>query len=547
MTSRGSKAAQADALAAQGHWRQAAAAYAALVKAGRSSFQLHHHYGIALLRLGEYRRATEQLQEACRRDPKSQDALNNLSAAQLKQGDPLAAEATCRRIISRTPSHAKAWTNLGLALCEQGRVAEGVAAMGQALEFAPEYPIARGNLLLNLNYIATDGEELAGFHRRLCATLSAATPRPRLRTPGEKVRLGYVSSDFRSHSVAYFMTAVVEGHDRSAFEVSCYSSTHAPDALTERFAQAADRFTDVADLTDAEAAARIQADGVDILVDLGGHTAGNRLGLFALRPAPIQVTYLGYPATTGCSFIDYRLVDALTDPPGTDRFATERLVRLPAPFLCYEAWPGAPAPAALPALARGHVTYGSFNHASKISDATVDLWCRILAGAPGSRLYLKARGVSAPDACTAMRRRFEAQGIDGTRITLQGLVGDLQAHLATYGEVDVALDTFPYHGTTTTCEALWMGVPVITLAGELHAARVGVSLLAAVGLQSLVAPTPEAYVGLALSLPKEPTRLAALRARLRGIVAGSSLCDRARLVGGLEQAYRTMLQAQAED
>ncbi len=542
----GSKVARADALATQGRWREAAAAYAALMKAGQVAAGLHHNYGIVLMHLGEVERAIELLQEACRRDPQSLDALNNLSGAQLKQGNPLAAEATCRQVLARDPGHPMAWTNLGLALCEQGRVAEGIAAMGQALDLAPEYAIARDNLLLNLNYIATDGKELAEFHRRLCATQQVSAARLRSHALGGRIRLGYVSSDFRSHSVAYFMTAVVEGHDRRAFEVSCYSSTHTPDAVTERFARAADRFVDVATLTDAEAAARIEADGVDILVDLGGHTAGNRLGIFALRPAPIQATYLGYPATTGCPFIDYRLVDSVTDPPGTDRFATEQLVRLPAPFLCYEAWPGAPPPAPLPAQARGHVTYGSFNHASKISDATVDLWCRILAASPESRLCLKARAFSAPDACAAMRRRFEAQGIDGTRINLQGLVGDLQAHLATYGEVDIALDTFPYHGTTTTCEALWMGVPVITLAGELHAARVGASLLAAVGLQSLVAPTPEAYVGLALSLPKEPARLAALRARLRGIVASSALCDRGRLVKGLEAAYQTMAQGQAQ-
>jgi predicted O-linked N-acetylglucosamine transferase (SPINDLY family) len=342
--------------------------------------------------------------------------------------------------------------------------------------------------------------------------------------------------------VSFFMAGILWTHERSAFEIFCYSTTHAPDRRTENFRQLAEHFVDLSSCSDAEAAQRIEADQIDILVDLGGHTSGNRLGIFALRPAPVQVSYLGYPATTGCSFIDYRLIDALTDPEGSEAFSTERLIRLPAPFLLYNphsTFPGSTPP---PALANGFITFGSFNFSSKITENTLDLWSRVLTEVPGSRMFIKARAFSQAAVCERFREQFSQRGIDPARLTFSGPIEGAQGHLAAYGKVDIALDTFPYNGTTTTCEALWMGVPVVSLVGDLHAARVGYSILTAVGLGGMAAPSPDNYVALAAAFSQDIHQLAVFRGQLQKAVAQSPLCDRFRLTRGLEDAYRKMLQ-----
>ena len=535
------KTAEAESLAEAGRWREAAEAYAKLATAGLSNYQLHFNYGTVLMNWGRYQDGREQLLAALRYQPNSLEALNNLAGAHLKLGNACAAEEVCRQILSAQPDFHTAWTNLGVALSYQGRVSEGIEAMKRALEIAPEDWIARDNLLLNLNYTATDGNDLADVHHLLCAYLPSSPQKQLPDIHGRRIRVGYVSSDFRGHSVAYFMAGVIGTHDRSAFEVFCYSMTSAPDWMTKNFVRMAEHFVDLATYTDPEAAARIEADQVDVLVDLGGHTTGNRLGIFALRPAPVQVSYLGYPATTGCSFIDYRLVDGLTDPDGSDSFSTERLVRLPAPFLCYYPHPDFPPTAPLPALANGYITFGSFNHSSKISDDTLDLWSRVLAEVPDSRLFIKSRELADPVVCERFRERFVQRGLDSSRITFSGLLLNAVEHFAAYGKIDIALDTFPYNGTTTTCEALWMGVPVISLVGNLHAARVGYTILTAVGLGDLAVTSAEEYVALSAALAEDKQQLADLRGHLQSIIAHSPLCDRFRLTKGLENAYRKML------
>lgn len=533
---------EAFAMAEAGRWREAAEAFGQVIAAGASDYAVHFACGTALMRCGRYEEACGHLRAALKHQPQSLEALNNLAAANLRLGDPCATEEACRLILAVQPDDHGAWTNLGLALSHQGRVHEGLEALQQALDLAPGDRIIRDNLLLHLNYVATGGEDLALVHNLLCAQLPSAPPKPLARPRSERIRIGYVSSDFRSHSVSFFMAPVLHAHDRSAFEVFCYSTTYAPDQRTGSFRQLAEHFVDLAMASDAEAARRIEADNIDILVDLGGHTSGNRLDVFARRPAPIQATYLGYPATTGCPFIDYRLVDGLTDPEGAEAFSSERLVRLPAPFLCYDPHPVTPAVAPLPALAKGHITFGSFNHSSKISDETIELWSQVLEAVPASRLFLKARAFSNPAVRSLYLQRFADRGIPEERLTFSGHTEGAQEHLAAYGQIDIALDTYPYHGTTTTCEALWMGVPVISLTGNLHAARVGLSLLTAVGLDSLAAASTEEYVALAIALSADLAQLATMREHLQRRVARSPLCDRARFTKGLEQAYRWMLE-----
>ncbi len=290
---------------------------------------------------------------------------------------------------------------------------------------------------------------------------------------------------------------------------------------------------------DHEVAERVRRDGIDILVDLAGHTANNRLGVFAQRAAPVQISYLGYPDTTGLPTIDYRLTDAVADPDGADAGYAERLYRLPDGFLCYEPPADAPAVTARPGALRGTITFASFNNLAKVNDAVVDAWARILAGVPGSRLLLKNRALGDAGVRERCAGMFAARGIGPERLEMTGWTADQHSHLALYGEVDIALDTFPYNGTTTSCEALWMGVPVVTLAGDHHVGRVGRSLLGRIGLEALCAADPADYVDLAIRLAARPDKLDALRANLRPLMR-VRLCDALAFTRTLEAAYRAI-------
>ena len=354
--------------------------------------------------------------------------------------------------------------------------------------------------------------------------------------PGRRLRVGYVSRNFLRHSVAFFAEPVIAGHDRTRFEVYGYHTHSVVDETTQRIASRVDAWRHVGVEDDETLARRIFDDGIDILVDLGGHTKRNRLGVFARRPAPVQITWLGYPDTTGVAGIDYRITDEIADPaPEADARHTERLLRLPAPFLCY-----AP-PADSPAVALrgpGPVVFGSFNMLAKVNDATVGLWSRVLCEVPDSRMVLKSAALAHRETAARVLSAFEARGIARERIVLKGWADERSDHLAAYGEIDIALDTHPYNGTTTTCEALWMGVPVVTLEGVAHMSRVGSTLLRAVGLSELVAPDAGAYVAAAVALGREDARRTALRAGLRARLEASSLLDAQRFTRGYESALR---------
>jgi len=356
------------------------------------------------------------------------------------------------------------------------------------------------------------------------------------------LRIGYVSPDFFHHPVANFIAPVLAAHDRTAVEVFCYAEVKTPDAVTERLrglVESPHHWRDTNGMSDDSVAAAIRADGIDILIDLAGHTVGARLLVFARKPAPIQATWLGYPATTGLTQIDWRITDPLADPPGlTDDQYSEKLLRLPTGFNCYQPIDDMPPVAPLPADANGYVTFGCFNHAAKLRDRTLEVWAELLRAVPGSRLCLKHRGFGLPSAAAEYRQDFERRGIPAARLDLISFIDDTRRHLAAYDRVDVALDPFPYNGTTTTCEALWMGVPVVALAGPTHMSRVGVSLLTRAGLPELVADTPARYIEIAAGLAADRERLRTLRAGLRARVAGSSLCDAARVTRELETALR---------
>jgi len=365
----------------------------------------------------------------------------------------------------------------------------------------------------------------------------------RARRRDEALRVALVSPDFREHPVGWFIQTLIGALDRSRVHVTCVHAAPIRDAGTDRVRRAADAFEDVSAMDDAALCAWARQQGFDVAVDLAGHSAGSRLGAFARGLAPVQATYLGHPVTTGLSAIDARLVDSTTDPAGSDGLCVERLVRLDPVFIAYGPLENAPgvARAAVASDAADGITFGSFNAVTKISDACVAMWARVLGAVPRARLVLKGATLAEPALRELTRGRFAACGVDPRRVEVLAPTRSTAEHLAAYRGVDIALDTYPYHGTTTTCEAMWMGVPVVTLAGDRHASRVGASLLNAVGLGDLIAQAEDEFVRIASQLAADAARRERLRAPGRGLremMESSALCD----ARGLAERFTSSLE-----
>lgn len=502
--------------------------------------------GAACLDAGLAVEAAVALGHAVALEPTRPEAQNILGVALLAAGEFLDARASFDEALRLRPGYAAAHDNLGRLCKAEGRLAEAIPHYRAALAAKPD-PNTHSNLLFALNCVAdlAPGEIFAEhrrWHQLYAAPLAPATPpAPLARPPGRRLRIGYVSPDFTHHAVGYFIEPVLAAHDRARVEIFCYASVAAPDRFTERMRGLAEHWRDIAPLNDEAAAALIRADEIDLLVDLAGHTAKNRLLLFARRPAPAQATWIGYPNTTGLDAIDYRLTDAISDPPGTtEAFCSERLVRLPTTFSCYGPDDDAPTVNPLPATDSNKVTFGCFNSFAKVTPAVITVWSRILEALPEARLLLKSRGLNDLSVAARLHAAFSAAGITPDRIVLNGDELSVAAHLGLYHGVDIALDPFPYNGTTTTCEALWMGVPVVTLAGRTHVARVGASLLTHTGLTNWIAASPDDYVERAVAAARDLPRLAELRRTLRERLRASPLCDASRFTRGLEEAYEAM-------
>ena len=354
-----------------------------------------------------------------------------------------------------------------------------------------------------------------------------------------RLRVGYVSADFFTHPAAYFFEPLLAAHDRTNLEIFCYSAGARSDETTNRLREIAGAWRSIVGMNDETVARIIEADAIDILVDLSGHTAGNRLLVFARKPAPVQATYLGSLTTTGLTAIDYKLTDRFLTPDGTAERFSEELVRLPHCFVCYQPPHGAPPVAALPSSKGGRVTFGSFNNLTKVMPEVVALWSRILRALPETKIILKDRTLADPAQCARYLGLFAENGVEAGRVELLPRT-TMADYLAVYDRVDIAFDPFPYNGCTTTCDALWMGVPVITLAGAMSYSRFGVSLLSNLGLDELIAATPDKYVEKAVALANDRKRLMVLRSELRSRMAASPLCDAKAFAKGIEEAYRRM-------
>lgn len=501
----------------------------------------YNNLGVALMGLGRLEDAAVRYRQAIFLAPDFVEAHYNLGRAQAERGKADEALDCFERAVRLKPDAVGALNNLGNAYKDQGRLDEAIACYRKALAVAPLDAPVHSNLLFSLLYHPRLGpDEVFREHREFGrrhekAPAAAAPPRPAGAGP-RRLRIGYVSPDFREHVVSFFIEPVLASHDRARFEVCCYSDAPRPDAATRRLQGYADRWRPLTGLTDAQAADLIRGDEVDLLVDLAGHTGGNRLRMVALRPAPLQGTYLGYMGTTGLTAVDFRITDAYADPPGmTERWHTEELVRLPETGLCYQPGHTPDAAERPPALDAGRVTFGSFNNIAKVTADVVALWSRALRAAPGSQLLLKSGAGDAGD--RRLREAFAANGVEEGRVTLIGRTPSRYAYLKLYHGVDVCLDPFPYNGITTTCDALWMGVPLITLAGRTSVSRQGVGLLSNVGLHELIAETPDAYVAVAARLTAQLSKLSALRSGLRERMTRSPLMDRVRFTRRLEAAY----------
>jgi protein O-GlcNAc transferase len=507
-----------------------------------------NNLGSALWLAGESAAAAEAYEKALAAQPTFAVAHENLGNVLRDLGRFGEAIAACRQAIALDPNSAGAYKSLGTSQRAMGDLDGAIASYQRAIELNPVGLDFHVNLALSHLYRAESEPSLqleilrAWDERWVQPLVRQIQPFGNDRQANRRLRVGYVSPDFRNHSVAVFLLGIFANHNPESVEIFCYSGVQKPDAMTERLKKMVHHWRDINGTKDPEAAEMIRQDKIDLLVDLSGHTTGNRMMLFARRPAPVQVSYLGYAATTGLCTIDYRLTDAYADPPGmTERLHSETLVRLPRTFLCYTVPRDMPEVEPPPVLEKGFVTFASFNYLPKISSLSIGMWSEILKRVPGSRMVVKSLGLSDSAAKDLLLEKFAHCGISADRLRIHGLM-DVEAHFAMYRDIDIVLDTYPYCGTTTTCEAIWMGVPVITLAGKAHISRVGVSLLSNIGLTDLIAQTSEGYIEIAEKLAGDTHRMSELRARQRQMMAQSPLMDGKTFTRNLEAVYRELWQ-----
>ncbi|MDR3509089.1 MAG: tetratricopeptide repeat protein, partial [Caulobacteraceae bacterium] len=498
---------------------------------------------MALDRLGEAETVYTELLAA---HPDYADAHGNLGAVYIRGGRPFAAKAACERALALDPGQHRWMSNLAVTLKDLGRFDEAEAMFRRALEIRPDYAVGHGNLLFCLNYHpGRSAEEVFAEYRRWdeahARPLAPAEPNfDNDRNPERRLRVGLVSPDFREHSARHFLEPMMAGLDRTRLEIIAYAEVARPDAVTEQFRALADEWRSTIGLSDEALAAMIRADRIDVLIDFGGHTASSRLQVFARRPAPVQIAHmLGCGYTSGLSAIDAFLADEHLAPPGSEPLFAERLVRLPRIPLAYVPPEGMPQPGPTPALVNGHVTFGYFGRPERINDAVVAAWSAILKGCPGSRLMLNAKAFQEPEFRVLFLERFAAQGIGAARLDLVFTTPQPRTWAA-YGAIDIALDPFPHNAGTTTIEALWLGVPVLSIRDRPSVGRFGASILSAVGLENWVADDVQAYVARGIAAASDIAALDALRGGLRARFLASPLSDAAGLGLDLQSAIRDL-------
>jgi len=488
--------------------------------------------------------AEAALRRAIELSPKYAEALVNLGNVLERTGREDEAIVGFKSAAEFKPDYADAFNSLGNATSNRGLHDEAIAAYRQALELKPEHSEVLSNLASVMSahpafsaaQVASQYAKWASIHADPLRKFQVAYSNNR--DPNRLLRIGYVSPDFSNHPVGRFLRPIFDHHDHEHFEIICYSDGRTPDSYTEALKARADEWHAAADLMDGDLAERMRAHGIDILVDLAVHTLNNRLLMFARKPAPVQITYLGYPGTTGLAAMDYRITDRFLSLEGSASEGPEKLIYLKS-YWCYQAPTIAPEVAPLPATQTGHVTFGCLNNPSKVSRQCLELWAEILRGVPDSHLILFSKKGQSED---RLYKLFAAHDIGRDRIELV-FTQPFDQYLATYNRIDIALDPFPVNGGTTSCDALWMGCPLVTLAGDLAVRRSGSSILGQIGLSEFVAASPDEYAKIATELARDTSKLAQLRSTMRGRMLSSPLMDAAGFARELEQAYRAVWRA----
>jgi predicted O-linked N-acetylglucosamine transferase (SPINDLY family) len=570
-----------DARLLAGQIEPAVAAYRSAIRLAPRRAVAHAGLGNALQAQEDFAGAIECYRQAISLDPNVADTWNNLTNALRRTKQVEQAIQAAQTAIRLKPDLAEAHANLGLCYRDQRRIDEAIDAFSAALrinprqetthnelgnaykeraqldeaiacyrramEINPKYSAAHSNLIYAMHFHpGIDAgmilEEARKWDRALGRGEKETRGRGEMRA-GRKLRVGYVSADFRDHVVGRNLLPLFRHRDRDRFEVTCYATARMSDHVTDDFRSHSDHFCDLSSLTPQTAAQRVREDGIDILVDLSLHMGGTFLPMFALKPAPVQATFAGYPGTTGLSAIDFRLTDPYLDPPENDPFYSERSIRLPSTFWCYEAFADAAPEVSPPPLDRnGFVTFGCLNNFCKVNERVLELWASVLAEMPGSKMVLLAPEGESRRRTLAAFSRF---GIDSARIEFVDIQPRNQ-YLKVYQKIDISLDTFPYNGHTTSLDSLWMGVPTVTLVGQLAVARAGFSQLSNLGLTELIAKTPQEYLQIAASLADDPRRLVQLRTTLRQTMQSSPLMDGRLFAANVENALRTMLEKDFE-
>ncbi len=535
------------ALGKKGKRGEAIAAYRRTIEFDPGIAQAHYNLGNELCEVKDLAGAVEAYRRAIEVQPAYAEAQANLGNTLMKQakrgglgGELDQAVAAYERAVELKPEYAEAYTNLGNARKEQGDLDGALACYERSMELRPGDAALHSNRVYTVHFhsdfdaAAILRENLEWDRRHGAGLRSAWRKHDNDRSVERRLKVGYVSPDFCSHPIGRFLLPLMEAHDSAEAEVFCYSDVVEPDEMTMRISECAVEWRSVVGMGDEEVAELIRADRIDVLVDLTMHMAGNRMLLFARKPAPVQVTYLAYCSTTGLAAMDYRLTDPYLDPPELVGEYCEKSIWLTPTYWCYRPGMEAPEVGELPAKAAGAVTFGCLNNFCKVSPATLEVWRRLLAATPGSRLLLHSLGGKHRQRVADF---FAIGGVERDRIEAVGFLPGPR-YLEMYQRIDIGLDPFPYAGGTTTCDALWMGVPVVSLAGRTAVARAGVSILSNMGLKELVAGTEEEYVRIAVKLAEDLQRLAGLRRELRERMRASPLMDAGRFARSVEGAYR---------
>lgn len=527
-----------NALRCLGQFSDAAASYRHATGIHPNYADAHSNLGAVLARLGRWEDAVASYERALAIKPALVETRSNLGNALKELGQLAAAERHCHNALAIAPAFAPAHNNLGTILEKSGRTDEAIACYERALTLQESFSGAHSNLLFVLNYSAghTPAERLAQarlYGQRLAQSVPCTYSAWNCAVSPQRLKLGLVSGDFFNHPVSFFLESVLHHLDRERLELIAYPTHPKEDELTQRLRPLFSAWTPLSDMTDDAAAARIHADGVHILLDLSGHTRGNRLPLFARKPAPLQISWLGYFATTGLTEMDYVLVDSVGLPAGAETQFVETPCFLPDSRLCFTPPRDVPPVSPLPALSTGHLTFASFQNLNKLGDDVLSLWRDLLTALPQARLRLQCVHCAEQEA--VLHKRLLFHGFPLERVSLHRAVSRSE-YFRAYSEVDLILDTFPYPGGTTTCEALWMGVPTLTLAGKTLLERQGASLLSAAGLPDWITEDRASYLEKAIAASTKLPALAALRARLRDQVNVSALVDAQRFVAHFEAA-----------